>query len=320
MWHTAAWLDADRIRFAPDLTSVSRDDTSIVTVCRHYPCDMPSSSDHIREVTTESFQQDVLQRSREVPVLVDFWATWCEPCKTLSPILESVTDSYEGKVELAKIDVDANPDVSAQFLVQSIPTVVAIKDGKEVNRFTGALPEESVRAFVDGILPTAHDLMVEQARDAMVAGDNSTAEHILRQVLDAESDHNDAGTSLAAVLIDRGDIDEALIILGKLVPGPEVDRLQAAARLRQRGGDDIGDLEAAAAADPDSDQAQLDLAQALAARSQYEPALDRLLAVVARRGEGKEPARQAMVDIFEVLGNDHPLTAGYRRRLATELF
>ena len=92
-------------------------------------------------------------------------------------------------------------------------------------------------------------------------------------------------------LIDRGDIDEALIILGKLVPGPEVDRLQAAARLRQRGGDDIGDLEAAAAADPDSDQAQLDLAQALAARSQYEPALDRLLAVVARRGEGKEPAR-----------------------------
>lgn len=281
---------------------------------------MTSSSDHIKEVTTESFQQDVLQRSREVPVLVDFWATWCEPCKTLSPILESVTDSYEGKVELAKIDVDANPDVSAQFLVQSIPTVVAIKDGKEVNRFTGALPEESVRAFVDGILPTAHDLMVEQARDAMVAGDNSTAEHILRQVLDAESDHNDAGTSLAAVLIDRGDIDEALIILGKLVPGPEVDRLQAAARLRQRGGDDIGDLEAAAAADPDSDQAQLDLAQALAARSQYEPALDRLLAVVARRGEGKEPARQAMVDIFEVLGNDHPLTAGYRRRLAAELF
>lgn len=281
---------------------------------------MTSPSDYIKEVTTETFQRDVLQRSREVPVLVDFWATWCEPCKTLSPILESVIDSLGGSVELAKIDVDANPEISAQFLVQSIPTVVAIKDGKEVNRFTGALPEASVRSFIEGILPTEHDDMVEQARDAMVTGDNTTAEHILRQVLDTESDHNDAGTSLAALLIDRGDIDEALIVLGRLVPNAEVDRLQAAARLRQRGGDDIADLEAAAAADPDSDRAQLDLAQALAARSQFEPALDKLLAVVSKGGEGREEARQAMVDIFEVLGNDHPLTSGYRRRLATELF
>lgn len=281
---------------------------------------MTSPSDYIKEVTTETFQRDVLQRSREVPVLVDFWATWCEPCKTLSPILESVIDSLGGSVELAKIDVDANPEISAQFLVQSIPTVVAIKDGKEVNRFSGALPEASVRSFIEGILPTEHDDMVEQARDAMVTGDNTTAEHILRQVLDTESDHNDAGTSLAALLIDRGDIDEALIVLGRLVPNAEVDRLQAAARLRQRGGDDIADLEAAAAADPDSDRAQLDLAQALAARSQFEPALDKLLAVVSKGGEGREEARQAMVDIFEVLGNDHPLTSGYRRRLATELF
>ncbi len=281
---------------------------------------MPSPSDYIKEVTTETFQRDVLQRSREVPVLVDFWATWCEPCKTLSPILESVTDSFGGRIELAKIDVDANPEVSAQFLVQSIPTVVAIRDGKEVSRFTGAIPEASVTAFIESILPTEQDEMVERARDAMVTGDNTTAEHILRQVLDTQSDHNDAGTSLAALLIDRGDIDEALIVLGKLVPNADIDRLQAAARLRQRGGEDISDLEAAAAADPDSDRAQLDLAQALAARSQYEPALDRLLAVVSKGGSGREEARRAMVDIFEVLGNEHPLTSGYRRRLATELF
>jgi putative thioredoxin len=281
---------------------------------------MSSNSQYIREVTTESFQQDVLQRSREVPVLVDFWATWCEPCKTLSPTLEAVTDAYGGQVELAKVDVDANPDVSAQFVVQSIPTVVAIRDGKEVSRFIGVLPESSIRDFINNILPTEHDRMVEQARDAMVTGDNSTAEHLLRQVLDSESDHHDAGTSLAALLIDRGDIGDALIVLGKLVPNAEVDRLQAAARLRQRGGDDIGDLEVAAAENPDSDRAQLDLAQALAARSQYEPALDKLLALVAKRGEGREEARQAMVDIFEVLGNEHPLTSGFRRRLAAELF
>lgn len=281
---------------------------------------MSSQSNYIREVTTETFQQDVLQRSREVPVLVDFWATWCEPCKTLSPTLEAVTDAYGGQVELAKIDVDANPDVSAQFVVQSIPTVVAIKDGKEVSRFIGVLPESSIRDFIDNILPTELDRMVEQARDAMVIGDNSTAEHLLRQVLVAQSDHHDAGTSLAALLIDRGDIEDALIVLGKLVPNAEVDRLQAAARLRQRGGDDIGELENAAAENPDSDRAQVDLAQALAARSQYEPALDKLLAVVARGGDGKEEARRAMVDIFEVIGNEHPLTAGYRRRLATELF
>ncbi len=281
---------------------------------------MNSSSNHIKDVTTETFQQDVLQRSREVPVLVDFWAEWCQPCKTLSPTLEALAEAYGGKIELAKVDVDANQDVSAQFLVQSIPTVVAIRDGKEVSRFTGALPEASVRAFIDSILPTEHDTMVEEARTALVDGDTSTAEHILRQVLTNEPDHHDAGASLASILIDRGDIEEALIVLGKLVPDGEVERLQAAARLRQSGGEDLAELEAAVAADPESDRAQLDLAQALAARSQFEPALDRLLAVVTKRSEGKEEARKAMVDIFEVLGNEHPLTSDYRRKLATALY
>ena len=281
---------------------------------------MNSSSNHIKDVTTETFQQDVLQRSREVPVLVDFWAEWCQPCKTLSPTLEALAEEYDGRIELAKVDVDANQDVSAQFLVQSIPTVVAIKDGKEVNRFAGALPEASVRAFIDGILPTEHDTMVEEARTALVDGDTSSAEHILRHVLSAEPDHHDAGASLASILIDRGDIDEALIVLGKLVPDGEVERLQAAARLRQSGGDDLAELEAAVAAEPESDRAQLDLAHALAARSQFEPALDRLLAVVIKRTDSKEEARKAMVDIFEVLGNEHPLTSDYRRKLATALY
>ncbi len=281
---------------------------------------MTNTSPHVKDVTTADFQQDVLLRSREVPVLVDFWAEWCGPCKALSPLLERLTDEAGGTFDLAKVDVDANQELSAQFMIQSIPTVVAIKNGKEVNRFTGALPEATIATFIEGVLPTELDLMVDEARTALVSGDTAGAEHMLRQVLDQQSDHQEAGSSLAALLIDRGDIDDALIVLGKLIPDAEVDRLQAAARLRQSAGDDITELEAAASESPDDDDAQMNLARALAAHSEFEPALDKLLAVVARKGEGREEARQAMVDIFEVLGNEHPLTATYRRQLATALY
>jgi putative thioredoxin len=281
---------------------------------------MNNASQHVKSVSTADFQQEVLLRSREVPVLVDFWAEWCEPCKTLSPLLEQLTEEADGAFDLAKVDVDANQELSGQFMVQSIPTIVAIKNGREVDRFSGALPEASIRTFIDGIMPTALDRMVDEARTAMVSGDTAGAEHMLRQVLDQESDQQEAGTSLAALLIDRGDVEEGLIVLGKLIPDPDVERLQAAARLRQSAGDDISVLEAAATENPDNDAAQMDLAKALAAHSEFEPALDRLLELVHRKGDCKEEARLAMVDIFEVLGNDHPLTATYRRQLATALF
>ena len=281
---------------------------------------MEDTSPYIKDVTLEGFPSEVLNRSREVPVLVDFWAEWCGPCKTLSPLLERMTHEAGGAYELAKVDVDANQELSAQFMVQSIPTVVAIRDGKEVNRFTGALPEAAITAFLETVLPTELDLMVDAARTALVTGDTAGAEHMLRQVLDTKPDHQDAGTSLAALLIDHGDIDEAMIVLGKLVPDADVERLQAAARLRLTSGGDIAELEAAASAAPDDDEAQLALARALAARSEFEPALDRLLGVVRNKGEGKEAARLAMLDIFGVLGNDHPLTSTYRRQLATALY
>jgi putative thioredoxin len=294
--------------------------TEVTTRPRSILSSMTNASQYVKDVTTDDFQQEVLLRSRDVPVLVDFWAEWCGPCKTLSPLLERLTDEAGGAFELAKIDVDANQDLSGQFMIQSIPTVVAIRNGKEIDRFSGALPEESIKAFIEGVLPTELDRMVDEARSALIAGDTAGAEHILRQVLDQRSDHQEAGTSLAALLIDRGDIEEGLIVLGKLVPDADVERLQAAARLRQSAGDDISELEAAAIAKPGDDEAQMNLAKALAARSEFEPALDRLLAVVARKGSGREDARQSMVDIFEVLGNDHPLTATYRRQLATVLY
>ncbi len=281
---------------------------------------MDGTSPHVKDVSTADFQQEVLLRSRELPVLVDFWAEWCGPCKSLSPMLERITSDAAGSFELAKVDVDANPELSTQFRIQSIPTVVAIRHGKELSRFTGALPEASILTFIESVMPTELDVMVDEARTSLVSGDMFGAEHMLRQVLDRKPDHQEAGTSLAALLIDKGDTDEALIVLGKLAPDAEVERLQSAARLRQAAGGDMAELEAAAQADPSSDEAQLDLARALAAHSEFEPALDRMLDVVKRRGEGKEAARRAMVDIFGVLGSDHPLTSTYRRLLATALY
>jgi putative thioredoxin len=278
------------------------------------------STEFVKDVDTASFQQEVLQRSREVPVVADFWAEWCQPCHILTPALEKVTGEAAGAFELVKIDVDANQELSQQYAVQGIPTVIAFRDGEEVARFTGALPESAISDWVTSFMPDEHDLMVDQARTARLDGDDSTAEHLFRQVLEARSDHGEAGTSLAALLIDRGDTDEALVILGRLVPDTEVERLQAAARVKAAAGGDIKALEARVDADPDDGRARIELARALAAHSEYEPALDHLLAVVKDKGEHAEEARVAVLDIFELLGSEHPLTTAYRRQLANALY
>lgn len=273
-----------------------------------------------KDVDTATFAQDVLQRSREVPVVADFWAEWCQPCKTLSPALEKVTEKSDGAFELVKIDVDANQELARQYGVQGIPTVIAFRDGEEVSRFTGALPEPAVASWVQSMLPDEFDLMVDQARTSRLDGDDTTAEHLLRQVLETRPDHTEAGTSLAAMLIDRGDTDEALIVLGRLVPDAEVDRLTAAARVRASAGNDVAALERRVDEEPDNERARLELARALAAHNEYEPALDHLLIVVRAKGELREEARVAMLDIFELLGPGHPLTAPYRRQLGSALY
>ncbi len=281
---------------------------------------MTTPSEFVKHVDTANFPQDVLQRSREVPVVVDFWAAWCQPCQILGPILEKVAAEAVGTFELVKVDVDSNQELAAQFGVQGIPMVVAFRDGKIADTFTGALPEPAIRQWIEGILPTELDLMLDQARTALLADDAVTAEHILRQVLDQQSDHSEAGASLASMLIERGETDEAMIVLGRLAPDPEVDRLQSAARLKASSGKDIAELEARLAEDVSNEDARIDLAKALAARSEFEPALDHLLTVVRAKGPKKEEARIAILDVFGVLSDDHPLTQTYRRQLATALF
>ena len=275
---------------------------------------------HVHDVDTADFPQAVLQRSREVPVVVDFWAEWCGPCKVLGPLLEKVTAEANGAFELVKVDVDQNQALAGEFAVQGIPTVIAFRDGVPVSRFSGAVPEPALRTWIEEIMPTEQDRMVDEARDAVLNGDEAQAEAMFRQVLDGTPDHPEAGTALASLLIARTETDEALIVLGKLAPTPEVERLQAAARLTAAQGSDVLELEQRLGTDPNDEAAKIELAKALAGRGEFEPALDRLLAVVSAKGPMKEDARLAMVDIFGVLGDEHPLTATYRRSLASALY
>lgn len=281
---------------------------------------MESTSPYIHDVSIADFQQAVLQKSHDVPVVVDFWAEWCGPCKTLGPALEKLAAESGGAFILAKVDVDTNQELAAQFNVQGIPTVIGFRDGRPVDQFTGALPERAIRDWLDRLLPSEIDLVVEQARDAAIAGNLETAERLFLAALEQQPDHQEAGTGLAALMIASGRQDEALVVLGKLAVTDEVERLQSAARLSASRGTDLTELTSRVAANPEDESIRIELAMALAARAEYEPALDHLLELVRARAEAKEEARKAMLDIFEVLGDGHPLTTTYRRQLASALF
>ncbi len=232
------------------------------------------------DVTDATFEQEVLARSRDVAVVVDLWAPWCGPCRTLGPILERVVDATEGEVELVKVNVDENPRISATFQVQSIPAVYALQDGQVVDGFVGALPEAQVTEFVQRLAPAPSeaDLLVAQ-------GD----EQSLRKALEVQPDHEGAVVGLARLLIDRNEPEEALTILAKVPETAELRALAAEARLA---GQDVH---------VDEDVTGL---------------LDSLL----ERVRDDEAARQEFVDLLETLGPDDPRTASYRRALASRLF
>jgi putative thioredoxin len=232
------------------------------------------------DVTDQTFQEAVLTRSMTVPVIVDLWAPWCGPCKTLGPMLERAVAATEGAVELAKVNVDENPRVAQSFAVQSIPAVFAISGGQVVDQFIGALPENQVTAFVQGLAPAPSeaDLLAEKGDEAS-----------LRQALELEPDHAGATEGLARVLIDRGDAAGALAALQRL-PETETGRaLAAEARLLEAGVDLGGGVEAK---------------------------LDELL----ERVRDDDAARQEFVDLLETMGADNPRTNDYRRALSARLF
>jgi len=234
------------------------------------------------DVTDSTFETAVLERSAEVPVVVDLWAEWCGPCKTLGPIIEKVVAETGGKVELVKVDVDANPGVAQMFRVQSIPAVYAVRDKKVVDGFVGALPEAQVREFVDRLAPgkTEVDLLAEQ-------GDEDS----LRRALELEPDHEAAVVGLAEILAERGDSEEALSLLARIPETAEARRVAAIARL----GTEV-------------------------ALTQDGASLEQRLDALLERVKADEGARQEFVDLLETMGPDDPRTAQYRRALTSRLF
>lgn len=254
------------------------------------------------EVTDQDFLQTVVEESKRRPVVVDLWATWCAPCRTLGPILEKVAEERGGEFLLAKLDVDANPYTAGQFGVQSIPTVVAFKDGKPVDGFVGAIPEPMVKEFIDKILPTEADHEAQEALEEELQGDLDDAEAKYREALVADPDNRAARLGLGRVLAETGRDAEARELLMPLLPDPEAERVLAMLEVRSW----------ASTSEPGT----LASAKRLAAQGKYKEALDGMLGAL----RDDPDARQAMLDVFAVLGEDDPLVAEYRRKLANALF
>ena len=277
---------------------------------------------HVRDVDEATFEREVVERSRQVPVVVDFWAAWCGPCRTLGPVLERLAAAAGGDFELVKVDVDRNPRLAQRYRVQGIPAVKAFRDGQVVSEFTGALPEPRVREWLKEITPSAADRLAAEGRAAEDRGDAHAAERAYRATLGEEPGHAAAAVGLARLLADRGALEEAEGLLRPLAADPEAQRLRTRLRFRAAARDaDVAALNARLAADPRDMEARYQLGLALAGDEAYAAALDHLLeAVRLDRRYADDAARKAMIDIFNLLGDDDPRTQEYRRRLSSVLF
>ncbi len=281
-------------------------------------------SEWIVDVGDPEFEREVLERSERVPVVVDFWAPWCGPCRTLGPVLERLAEEHAGAFVLARVNADEAPAAAQAFGVRSIPAVKAFRDGALVAEFVGAQPESVVRQFLAPLLPTEADREVAGAERAAADGDADTAEAGYRAALALDGRHPGALLGLAGTLAARDRRAEALELLEQ-VAGSRRDEERAerlAAELRTAGGAaDLEALRASAAARPDDLDAALDLGRALAAAGRHEAALETLLEVVRRDpGHAEGAARQAMIDLFALRGADDPLTQRFRSELARALF
>ncbi|MDQ3931935.1 MAG: tetratricopeptide repeat protein [Actinomycetota bacterium] len=276
-----------------------------------------TSAPFVVDTDEASFEHEVVERSREVPVVVDFWAAWCGPCRTLGPLLEQAVSAREGEVVLAKVDIDGNPRLAARFGVRSIPAVKAFRDGSIVGQFVGALPRRQVEAFLDQLQPSEADRAATAATQ-LLPDDPEAAETVLRQALELDPRHRVAALELAHLIVERAP-DEALELLAPHRPEPKAEQLAARAELARSGGD-VDVLRARVNRDPGDASARLALGRALAASGAYEEAIEELLAAVRGGGPAREEAREQLVALFRLMGEGDSLVATARKRLAAALY
>ena len=288
----------------------------------------PPAGSHVKDGTDASFMTDVIEASKKQPVIVDFWATWCGPCKQLGPALEKAVEAAKGAVKLVKIDVDKNPAVAGQLRVQSIPTVYAFVNGQPVDGFQGALPDSQVKAFIDRLLgppePAEIDEILAMGAESMKLGDIGGAAQAYAQALQMDDKNVKAIAGLARCYLAGGDAERAAELVA-MAPADakdaDLDSVRAALKLTEAAPSETDPLEQRLAANPDDHEARLELAKALAAKGAFDQAADQLLTIIARDREwNDQAARKQLLVVFEAAGPASEVARQGRRRLSAILF
>jgi putative thioredoxin len=287
----------------------------------------------VKDVTTQNFVAEVVDGSFETPVIVDFWAPWCGPCRQLGPMLEKAVRGANGAVRMVKLNIDENPEIAQQMRVQSIPAVYAFKDGRPVDGFVGALPESQVKQFVQRISggkggPSPVEEAMAMAKEALQQGDHGSAGAVFSQILQREPTNVEAQAGLARALIAGGDLAKARQLLDRVAKEHAGDAEIAAARAAldlaeqaKKAMASAGKLRARLAQNPNDHEARLELATALFGTGDRDAAIEELLTSYRRDREWNEQAaRKQLVKFFEVMGSADPLTLSARRRLSALMF